>query len=177
MKRVSGYRCTICGGEFPFGPELYTCPRCGEKGILDIVYDYGEVKKVLTRETLAQNRDNSMWRYRALMPVADTTDVSRFLRIGWSPLYESRKLRDELGLKALYIQDDGINPTASLKGTFPLFLVPVAIAIIIVTIYRQIKGTAPGGLPTTIVVIILCIAGAAVGLILGIPPLAAAFVG
>ena len=115
MKRVLGYRCTLCGQEFPFEPERYTCPHCGEKGILDIVYDYGEVKKVLTRETLAANRDNSMWRYRALMPVADTTDVSRFLRIGWSPLYESKKLRDELGLKALYIKDDGINPTASLK--------------------------------------------------------------
>ena len=115
MKRVSGYRCTICGREYPFKPELYTCPHCGEKGILDIVYDYGEVKKVLTREALASNRDNSMWRYRALMPVADTTDVSRFLRIGWSPLYESKKLRDELGVKALYIKDDGINPTASLK--------------------------------------------------------------
>ena len=115
MKRVLGYRCTICGKEFPFGPELYTCPHCGEKGILDIVYDYGEVKKVLTREALAANRDNSMWRYRALMPVADTTDVSRFLRIGWSPLYESKKLRDELGVKALFIKDDGINPTASLK--------------------------------------------------------------
>ena len=115
MKRVLGYRCTLCGREYPFGPELYTCPHCGDKGILDIVYDYGEVKKVLTRETLAANRDNSMWRYRALMPVADATDVSRFLRIGWSPLYESRKLRDELGLKALYIKDDGINPTASLK--------------------------------------------------------------
>ncbi len=115
MNRVLGYRCTICGKEFPFEPERYTCPHCGEKGILDIVYDYGEVRKVLTRETLAANRDNSMWRYRALMPVADTTDVSRFLRIGWSPLYESKKLRDELGLKALYIKDDGINPTASLK--------------------------------------------------------------
>ena len=115
MKRVLGYRCTICGKEFPFEPERYTCPHCGEKGILDIVYDYGEVRKVLTRETLAQNRDNSMWRYRALMPVADTTDVSRFLRIGWSPLYESKKLRDELGVKALFIKDDGINPTASLK--------------------------------------------------------------
>ena len=41
MKRVLGYRCTICGREYPFGPELYTCPHCGEKGILDIVYDYG----------------------------------------------------------------------------------------------------------------------------------------
>ena len=115
MKRILGYRCTICGRELSFAPEKYTCPHCGEKGILDIVYDYGEVKKSLNREFLSACRDNSMWRYRALMPIADETDVSSFLRIGWSPLYESKKLRDELGLKALYIKDDGINPTASLK--------------------------------------------------------------
>lgn len=115
MKRVHGYRCTLCGREYPFGPELYTCPACGEKGILDIVYDYNAVKGSLTRETLAACRDFSMWRYRALMPIADTTDVSRFLRIGWSPLYKSLRLGDELELGALYIKDDGINPTGSLK--------------------------------------------------------------
>ena len=37
MKRVIGYRCTICGKEFPFEPERMTCPHCGEKGILDIL--------------------------------------------------------------------------------------------------------------------------------------------
>ena len=142
MKRVLGYRCTLCGQEFPFEPERYTCPHCGEKGILDIVYDYGEVKKVLTRETLAANRDNSMWRYRALMPVADTTDVSRFLRIGWSPLYESRKLRDELGLKALYIKDDGINPTASLKDRASGVAVAMAIELGYDTISCSSTGNA-----------------------------------
>lgn len=115
MKRIHGYRCTLCGREYPFGPELYTCPACGEKGILDIVYDYNAVKGSLSRETLAACRDFSMWRYRALMPIADTTDVSRFLRIGWSPLYKSLRLGDELELGALYIKDDGINPTGSLK--------------------------------------------------------------
>lgn len=115
MKRIHGYRCTLCGREYPFGPELYTCPACGEKGILDIVYDYNAVKGSLTRETLAACRDFSMWRYRALMPIANTTDVSRFLRIGWSPLYKSLRLGDELELGALYIKDDGINPTGSLK--------------------------------------------------------------
>ena len=69
MKRIYGYRCTICGKEYPFGPELMTCPVCGEKGILDVVFDYGEVKKTLNRESLAKDRDNSMWRYRALMPL------------------------------------------------------------------------------------------------------------
>lgn len=65
----------------------------------------------------------------------------------------------------------------SLKGTFPLFLVPIAVAAAVITIYRQAKGTAPGGLPLTIIITVICVAAAAVGLFLGIPPLAAAFVG
>lgn len=68
-------------------------------------------------------------------------------------------------------------PDRSLAGTFPLFLVPVAVAAVIVAIYRQVKGTAPGGLPTTIIVVILCAAAAAIGLWLGVPVLAAAFAG
>ncbi len=114
MERIAGYRCTLCGREYSFGPELMTCPHCGEKGILDIVYDYRAVGKALSRETLAADRDNSMWRYKALMPLAGE-GLSRFLRIGWTPLYESLRLGDTLGLKKLYIKDDGINPTASLK--------------------------------------------------------------
>ena len=92
-----------------------TCPDCGEKGILDILYDYDEVARRFSRESLAACRDNSMWRYRALLPVGDDVDVSAFLRIGWSPLYRSLSLGRELGLRALYVKDDGINPTASLK--------------------------------------------------------------
>ena len=114
MKRIYGYRCTLCGKEYPFRPELMTCPSCGEKGILDIVFNYAEVKKELNRESLTKDRDNSMWRYRALMPLKGE-GLSRFLRIGWTPLYASERLGDELGLKKLYIKDDGLNPTASLK--------------------------------------------------------------
>ena len=97
MKRVAGYRCTICGKEYPFGPELMTCPSCGEKGILDIVYDYSEVKSFLSRESLKKDNDNSMWRYRALMPIQGE-GLSDFLRIGWTPLYRSLRLGRQLGL-------------------------------------------------------------------------------
>lgn len=114
MRRITGYRCTLCGKEYPYGPELFTCPACGEKGILDILFDYDEVKKELNRESLQADRDNSMWRYRALMPLKGE-GLSKFLRIGWTPLYESLRLGNELGLKKLFIKDDGINPTASLK--------------------------------------------------------------
>ncbi|MCL2695466.1 MAG: threonine synthase [Clostridiales bacterium] len=114
MQHVLGYQCTLCGAEFPFGPELLTCPLCGEKGILDIRYDYSYIGKHFTRESLQANRDNSMWRYAPLMPVRDVGQAS-FLRIGWTPLYKSHRLGDQLGLKQLYIKDDGLNPTASLK--------------------------------------------------------------
>ena len=55
-----------------------------------------------------------MWRYAPLMPLKPR-DFSPFLRVGWTPLYPSRRLGAELGLRALYIKDDGLNPTASLK--------------------------------------------------------------
>ena len=68
-------------------------------------------------------------------------------------------------------------PDRPLAGTFPLFLVPVSIGIIILSIYKQCKGTARGGLPTTIVVILICLAAAFIGLWLGVPVLAVAFGG
>ena len=50
MSYIKGYRCTLCGAEFKEGEVGLTCPHCGEKGILDVVYDYDALKKVLTRE-------------------------------------------------------------------------------------------------------------------------------
>ena len=68
-------------------------------------------------------------------------------------------------------------PDRSLAGSFPLFLVPVAVAAIVVAVRRQIKGIAPGGWPTTVFVVLLCLAAAALGLWLGVPVLAVAFGG
>ena len=38
-----------------------------------------------------------------------------FRSVGWSPLYEEPKLAEMLGIKRLWVKDDGQNPTASLK--------------------------------------------------------------
>lgn len=111
---ISGYRCTLCHMEYPYTEDMLTCPACGEKGILDILFDYAEIKTVFNRESLAADRTNSLWRYRALLPV-EGYGWERFLRVGYTPLYRSHSLEKQLGLKALYIKDDGLNPTASLK--------------------------------------------------------------
>ncbi len=113
MKHVLGYRCTLCGAEYPY-TELMTCPHCGEKGILDIVFDYKYIAKSFSKRSLKKDNTNSMWRYKALMPLKDRS-FDRFLRVGWTPLYRSNALEGELGLHSLYIKDDGLNPTASLK--------------------------------------------------------------
>ena len=68
-------------------------------------------------------------------------------------------------------------PGRSLAGTFPLFLVPVAAAAAVTAIYRQTKGTAPGGMVMTVIIVVLCAAAAAFGLLLGLPALIAAFAG
>ena len=86
--------------------------RCG--GILDIQYDYAAIRRDFSPEDLARNGDRSMWRYRPFLPVEDSTAPPP-LRVGWSPLYQADRLAKELGLKKLYVKDDGLNPTASLK--------------------------------------------------------------
>ena len=41
--------------------------------------------------------------------------IDEMLRIGWTPLVKSHNLKEELGLKELYIKDDGLNPSGSSK--------------------------------------------------------------
>lgn len=114
MSYIKGYRCTICGKEFKPGEVDLTCPYCGEKGILDVVYDYDELKKVLTKEYFANNKNYSMWRYWPIMGIQEE-HINEMLRIGWTPLYHARNLGKFLGLEKLYVKDDGLNPSGSSK--------------------------------------------------------------
>ena len=111
MKNVKHAKCVKCGKIYAAAPDLTNC-ACG--GILDIIYDYDYIRSVLTKDALAQRRDNTMWRFRELLPVETDTPLPP-LRVGGSPLYEADALARELGVARLYIKDDGINPTASLK--------------------------------------------------------------
>jgi uncharacterized membrane protein len=56
-------------------------------------------------------------------------------------------------------------------GTFPLLLIPAAIALLAVAVHRQKLGTAPGGLPMTVIIVIVCVAAVVIGLLTGGPAL------
>ncbi|MGN8967163.1 threonine synthase [Intestinimonas sp. HCP28S3_D6] len=111
MKYVLGAKCTRCGAEYEALPTITTC-KCG--GILDIQYSYSAIRDHFSPADLEQNHDYSMWRYRPFLPVEEDSPAPP-LRVGWSPLYKADRLAGVMGLKTLYIKDDGQNPTASLK--------------------------------------------------------------
>ncbi|MDR1443490.1 MAG: threonine synthase [Treponema sp.] len=112
MRNVINAVCISCGAEYEAGDHTYTCPVCG--GVLEINYDYDYIKSVLTKEKLAERRDPTLWRYMELLPIEEGSELSP-LRVGGSPLYRAERLGKILGLRQLYIKDDGLNPTSSLK--------------------------------------------------------------
>ena len=65
----------------------------------------------------------------------------------------------------------------TLPGTFPLFLVPAAAAALVIAIHRQRAGTAPGGIVSTAVLVILALGALVLGLGMGVPALMSAFAG
>jgi len=114
MDHVLGLKCVLCGAEYDVGEVLYVCPKHGDEGILDVVYDYELIGRRLTKERLADDPTNSIWRYADLLPIADPRLIPP-LQVGWTPLYRAERLEKRLGLKHLWVKDDGREPTASFK--------------------------------------------------------------
>ena len=112
MQYVISNLCIRCGADYAPNPDTYLCSKCG--GLLEVTYDYPSIRRQISRAKLETRRDPSMWRYREFLPIEPDSDTSG-LRIGGSPLYRVPRLAEQLGITALYIKDDGINPTASLK--------------------------------------------------------------
>ncbi len=112
LRNVTGAKCTACGRVVAAEPETTVCPHCG--GILDIEYDYDYIRSCFRKHPLQERNDPTMWRYLELLPVEGLGTRPR-LRVGGSPLYRADALGKELGLRELWIKDDGQNPTASLK--------------------------------------------------------------
>jgi threonine synthase len=119
MIHVLGLECTICGAQYQVDEVDYVCPKHGDEGILDVIYD-SNLRKKLSRSFLADNRDHSMWRYMPLLPVDSA--LARSLiegtvvnSVGWTPLIKAPGSAGKYGLRNLWVKDDGRQPTASLK--------------------------------------------------------------
>ncbi len=114
MDHVKHLKCLICGKEYAPDEVEYICPDHGNDGILDVRYDYELIGSRISRESLAANPDTTVWRYKPLLPVRPDAPVPP-LTIGGTPLYKADRLAAELGLKHVWVKDDGRLPTASFK--------------------------------------------------------------
>ncbi len=103
--------CLVCGREFAPKDVEYVCPDHGDEGVLDVVYDY----EALAGEIELQDLDmGSMWSYRPLLPVPSEAATPP-LKVGATPLYESPLLARRSGVRRLWVKDEGVQPTGSLK--------------------------------------------------------------
>jgi threonine synthase len=111
---ITGLVCVICGTAYPTGEAGYVCPDHGNEGILDVRYDYDLVGSRISKASLRNDRDPTMWRYRPLLPVAADAAVPP-LTVGGTPTYDAPRLAEALGIGRVWVKDEGRQPTASLK--------------------------------------------------------------
>ncbi|MDP3804564.1 MAG: threonine synthase [Candidatus Omnitrophota bacterium] len=110
MSHVKGLKCRECGRSYP-KEALFVCEYCF--GSLEVVYNYEDIKKALTK-CVIESRPKNLWRYRELLPIdGEPTDG---LNSGFTPLIRANNLAKALGVKELYIKDDSVShPTLSFK--------------------------------------------------------------
>jgi threonine synthase len=102
-------RCRICETEYGLEP-IGVCSRCF--GPLDPVYDWEELRRTVSRESIAAGPP-SLWRYAPLLPVP--APVEQRLAPGLTPLVPAPRLALALGVQELLLKLDTANPTHSFK--------------------------------------------------------------
>ncbi|MCD6181178.1 MAG: pyridoxal-phosphate dependent enzyme [Candidatus Cloacimonetes bacterium] len=118
---MAWYRCTLCGAEYSAAETHYLCPLCGQdwhpgqplKGVLETVYDY----EAIGRQFDPQNPDWSLF---------SPLDASWFpaFPVGKTPLFRSDYFSQN-GLD-VWIKNDGLNPSGSLKDRASILMVAEA---------------------------------------------------
>ena len=112
MSYFTRLECTYCGTEHDASAVQTVCKKCGKP--LFARYDIEGIKESVTRRELV-GREASMWRYWELLPVRYRKNVVT-LGEGWTPLTPAKRLGSDVGLKNLWIKDEGIIPTGSFKA-------------------------------------------------------------
>jgi threonine synthase len=99
--------CSACPYTQSDGLRLASlCPDCGEP--LMVKYAAPVPRSAITSAT-------SLWRYAAALPLAPgEREVT--LGEGMTPLLELPHIAPEIGVRRLWVKDEGINPTASFKA-------------------------------------------------------------
>jgi threonine synthase len=82
-------------------------------GLLDVGYDLDRVRDAW-RQAPLEDRERNQWRYAELLPLESQTVRSDW-PVGFTPIVESPRLANHLGIEQILLKDEGRNPTGSFK--------------------------------------------------------------
>src|SRR5258706_4931856 len=105
---VMELECSECGKKYDAEVDQHLCTR-GRP--LLVHYDLKQAAATLTRENLSK-RVRTLWRYREVLPPGDPVTLGE----GMTPLVHASRLGASMGLRRLYVKDEGLNPTGSFKA-------------------------------------------------------------
>ena len=118
------YKCFNCNKEFStevIEKEFhYLCPDCGKaeknrplEGVLTVEYDYGELKKKLSREAFLKLTPGKFWMYPDLWPVNfQNFRDDQLIKLS---LPSDQLLKYTIDKKEFWVLDDTRNPTLTYK--------------------------------------------------------------
>ncbi|HKM59949.1 MAG TPA: threonine synthase, partial [Candidatus Bathyarchaeia archaeon] len=104
-------QCINCKTRYDIDEIIYFCKKCGD--ILEIKFDFTELAQTLKTSDW-KTKPLSVWRYRDFMPIHETAHVVT-LNEGGTGLHRSQHLGQEVGIKEVYVKNEGENPTGSFK--------------------------------------------------------------
>lgn len=110
MGIVSALRCPKCDGK-PESKTIFRCPACGS--ILEVKVEIGHLTPS-DLQAMSQSRDRSIWRWFDFFPVERRASIIS-LGEGSTPLIHTTRLGERLSMAQLYLKNDTVLPTGSLK--------------------------------------------------------------
>lgn len=117
------YKCSMCGRAFSRDEVRYLCPDCSRdykpgiplKGVLEVVFDYEYIKKNLDKSDPDWNLFSAVEReYFPKYPVGNT------------PFFKVDNFGKEIGFENIWLKNDGLNPSGSLKDRASFLVVAEA---------------------------------------------------
>jgi threonine synthase len=110
MGRGISLRCPSCG-ESPASKTVFHCGRC--KRVLEVNVEFARLTRA-DFQTMRDSRDHSIWRWFDFFPVEDRGSIVS-LGEGGTPLIHAARFGERLHIPNLYLKNDTVLPTGSLK--------------------------------------------------------------
>lgn len=154
------YKCSSCRKEFDAdeieSKMIYLCPNCGKveknkplKGVLEIIYDYDEIKSNVSKKDFLEKTIGRFWEYPYLWPLSyskKSIDCISDFQLNKISLINNPVINITLGNKGLKIFDDSRNPTLSFKDRASILVAIKALQMGIMEISAASTGNAGSSL-------------------------------